>query len=191
MTHEGIKKMMRVICASYPNFHPNDMEDTIVVWENLLKPYEDKTGAAALRAYILSDRSGFPPTIGQLVGLMDKPSMSEFEAWSLVARAIRNGNYGAEEEFSKLPDTIKEAVGSPGQLRAWASMDSKAVESVGQSNFLRSYKVAIERARTAEKLPIEMARIYRKDWDEPVAIIEEKRPEGVPMPEGLMERLMR
>ena len=194
MTHEGVKNMMRIMTAAYPNYKPLDMKSTIAVWENLLAEYDDAKGAVALKAYIKSDTSGFAPSIGQIIDLMhyDPDQVGEMEAWGLVDKAIRNGVYGAEQEFSKLPDVVKEAVGSPGQLREWAMMDTQAVQSVGQSNFLRSYRVASERARKASRMPPEMARLFQrtKQFSE-LELKEEETTidDGIPMPADVRQRL--
>ena len=74
-------------------------------------------------------------------------------AWALVSRALRNGTYGAEEEFNKLPDDVKRAVGSPEQLHNWATTDEKTVETVIQSNFMRTYRTVIERKNQTAMLP--------------------------------------
>lgn len=191
MTHDGVKKVMQVLVASYPNFHPADMRVTMEVWEKLLHGYDDAQVAKALEGYILSDTKGFAPSIGQIVDIMtQKPDeMSELEAWTLVQKAVRNGNYGAEEEFMALPPEIQLAVGSPGQIREWALMESDSM-GVAQSNFLRSYRTVCERERKAVKMPPELAMLYKRT----VKAIEthkeaETAKNGIPMPKELKERL--
>jgi hypothetical protein len=71
----------------------------------------------------------------------------------LVSKAIRNGYYGAEEEFAKLPEVVKKAVGNPANLRAWAHTDEQSIENVVQSNFLRTYRVVVKRESENAKLP--------------------------------------
>lgn len=193
MTHDGVKRLMMIMTAAYPNYKPQNMSQTIAVWESLLDDYDDGKAAIALKAYIASDTKGFAPSIGQIIGLMhyQPDELGDMEAWNLVDKAIRNGNYGAEEEFAKLPDIIKEAVGSPGQLREWAAMDSKTVQSVSQSNFLNSYRVAKKRASNAEKMPKEMARLFQRTRQFPKLETSNEEPmeEGIPMPDHARERL--
>jgi hypothetical protein len=191
MTPEGVTKLLLTMTRAYPNYHPSDMKATAAVWHSMLANYEDKEVAMALRAYIVSDTKGFPPAIGQIIDLIHvKPSeMSELEAWGLVARAIRNGNYGAEEEYAKLPEEIQIALGSPNQIREWAQSDSDSL-GVAQSNFLRSYRTTIERQRKADKMSPEIARLIRKTANHvEIPIKDETRQEGVPMPEELKKRL--
>ena len=194
MTHDGVKRLMMIMTAAYPNYHPVDMSRTITVWESLLQQYDDAEGARAMQAYILSDTKGFPPAIGQIVDLIhhDPDELGGLEAWGMVDRALRNSNYGAEEEFAKLPDTIKEALGGPGQLREWAAMDSKTVQSVGQSNFLNAYRVAAQRASQARKMPPEARALFERSTAYPAIVAREEEPErveGIPMPEETRRRL--
>ena len=73
--------------------------------------------------------------------LTSPPEMTESEVWTLVSNALRNGIYGAQEEFDRLPPVVRRLVGSPGQLREWAMMDADTVQSVVASNFQRAYRV--------------------------------------------------
>lgn len=71
----------------------------------------------------------------------------------MVARAIRNGTYGAQKEFDALPPVIKRLIGSPAQLKEWAAMDADVVSSVVASNFQRSYKARAASERELLSLP--------------------------------------
>ena len=120
----------------------------------------------ALKAYILSDTSGFAPNIGQLVAkirLLTKPQeLSEMEAWSLVSKAIRNSGYNSVEEFAKLPPLVQKAVGTPDNLRNWAVSDYRTIESVIQSNFLRTYGTVVKRESEINCMPNEIKALIDK-----------------------------
>ena len=192
MTDEGALSTQRAMMMAYPNYHPSDIAGTAAFWSDQLRDYKDAEVAIALRAYILSDTSGFAPSIGQIVALIprNQDGMSELEAWGMVRKAIRNGNYGAEEEFAKLPDNVRAAVGSPGQIRQWAAVDMDDLETVAQSNFLRSYRAVVARERMAGKLPEKLRRLYHREA--PAAPQLESREEaaidGVPMPDEYRRR---
>lgn len=193
MTDEGALSAQRAIMMAYPNYHPSDIAGTAAFWSDQLRDYKDTEVAIALRAYILSDTSGFAPSIGQIVALIPRNQediASELEAWGMVARAVRNGNYGAEEEFSRLPDNVRSAIGSAGQIREWASMPIEDLETVAQSNFLRSYRAVVARERMAGKLPEKLRRLYHREA--PAAPQLESREEaaidGVPMPDEYRKR---
>lgn len=157
MTRDETKKIIRIIADSYPNYKPSDISETIDVWHMMLEEFSYQQVAVALKAYILTDTSGFAPSIGQLVGKMQMVShpneLNEMEAWSLVSQALKNGYYGAEEEFAKLPELVQKAVGTPANLRAWAHTDESSIENVVQSNFMRTYRTVVKRENECAKLP--------------------------------------
>lgn len=156
MTREETKKIIRIMCDSYPNFKPNNVSETIDVWNMMLSEYTYNQISVALKAYVLSDTSGFAPSIGQLVGMVhsiEKPqSLNEMEAWAIVSKAIRNSSYHYVEEFLKLPSEIQRAVGTPEQLKIWA-MDEDYNETVVMSNFQRAYRAQLVQNANMEKLP--------------------------------------
>jgi hypothetical protein len=157
MTREETKKIIRIIIDSYPNYKPSDLSETVDVWCMMLEEYSYQQITVALKAYILTDTSGFAPSIGQLVGKLHsvarKDELNEMEAWSLVSNAIKNGYYGAEEEFAKLPELVRKAVGTPANLRAWAHTDETSIENVVQSNFMRTYRAVVKRETEYAKMP--------------------------------------
>lgn len=157
MTRDETKKIIRIMVDSYPNFKPSDISETIDVWCMMLDGFSYQQVSVALKAYILSDSSGFAPSIGALVdkihGMSQPNELNEMEAWSLVSKAIRNGYYGAEEEFEKLPEMVQKAVGNPSNLRAWAHTDEQSIENVVQSNFMRTYRAVVKKQYEQEKIP--------------------------------------
>ena len=85
--------------------------------------------------------------------------MNEAEAWGLISKAIRNGLYGAKEEFAKLPPELQRLVGTPAQLREWAGMDSSTIQSIIASNVQRSFRVVRERESLNAALPPEAKKL--------------------------------
>ena len=116
----------------------------IELWHRQFAEYEYAVVNAALDAYIAVDEQNKAPNVGVLKALIRKMTqpdeMTEQEAWGYVAKALRNSNYGAEEEFNKLPEQVQRLVGSPNQLREWAMVDTDTVQSVIASNFQRSFR---------------------------------------------------
>lgn len=129
----------------------------------ILSDYSYKDVSVALKAYILSDVSGFAPSIGQLVSkigmIRDKKELNEMEAWALVSNALRNGTYGSVEEFEKLPEIVQKAVGSPENLRNWAQTDVGSVENVIQSNFIKTYRAELRRKSSISILPDKLQKL--------------------------------
>lgn len=157
MTREETVKIIRIICGSFPNFKPSDLSETVDIWNMMLDEYRYNQIAGALKSYILADSTGFAPSIGQLIAkvkTIEEPAqLNESEAWGLVSKAIRNGYYGAVEEFSKLPPLVQKAVGTPDNLRNWSQTNLESVETVIQSNFLRAYRAEAQRAAEISKMP--------------------------------------
>ena len=159
MTREETVKIIRIMVDSYPNYKPNNISETVDVWHMMLSDYDYNLVAMALKAYILSDTSGFAPSIGQLVEKIQKltkpQELSEMEAWSLVKKAISNSAYDYVEEFHKLPPIIQKCVGSAYQLKCWA-LDEDFNEQVASSNFARSYRTMVARQEEFVKMPQEI-----------------------------------
>ena len=161
MTREETLAIMSVLKAAYPNFYKDmkrsEADGIVNLWAAMFADEPADLVAVAVKGYIATDVKGFPPHIGAIktaiVKLRQPEEMTEFEAWTLVERAIRNGIYGAVEEFQKLPEICQRLVGSPNQLKEWAMMDAEAVSSVIASNFQRSYKVRAKTERERLALP--------------------------------------
>ena len=146
--------------VAYPNYRIDDIEYTAKIWADFLRGYSYEQVNIALRTYITTDTSGFAPSIGQLLdklhAIQSPQELNEMEAWSLVSKALRNGYYGAVEEFDKLPPLVQKAVGSPDNLRNWSQTDTNSIENVVQSNFMRSYRLVINRENELEKMPADV-----------------------------------
>lgn len=155
MTREETKKIINGMMIAYPNYHPANLTDTVDMWATMLTDYTYEVVSAALKAFIVSDTSGFAPSIGQLVDMLHRNTedTSAEEAWAYVTKAIRNGTYGAEEEFERLPVLAQQAVGRPENLRSWAMVPSDEVQTVIHSQFIRSYRTVQERSKMDAKIP--------------------------------------
>lgn len=150
MTRDETQVLLAGIMAVYPNWHPENKTEVVNAWHSVMEDYPKDAVGAAFKEYVRSDRAGFAPSPGQLIGLIidrNAPrSIPDMEAWQMVYRAICNSNYHADEEFDKLPSEIQKALGSPSSLREMAMMEADAM-SVEQSHFLRSYHTILERKR--------------------------------------------
>lgn len=156
--------VMSILKAAYPAYYRDmkrqDAEAVVNLWAEMLAEYPANLVAAAVKYHIASDRKGFPPHIGAIIasiGEISRPAeLSEGEAWALIAKALRNGGYGSEQEFSALPETLQRLVGHPSQLREWAMMDAGTVQTVVQSNFLRGYRARMESEKRLAAMPSEI-----------------------------------
>ena len=183
MTREETVKIIRIMVDSYPNYKPNDISETVDVWQMMLSDYDYNLVAMALKAYILSDTSGFAPSIGQLVDKMksitNPQELNEMEAWSLVCDALRNSGYNYAEEYAKLPPLVQKAVGLPTQLQAWALTENLNKDVIG-SNFMRCYRIEVERQKEISKMPQNVRELLEKISNESHSChIEQKREHSV------------
>lgn len=160
MTREETAKLLAVINATYPNFKVENKVQTLDAWTWALEEYPFESIQMAYKVYLKTDKSGFAPSVNQLITNLQKPlelnMMSDGEAWSLVKKAIQNGNYHAEEEFENLPEIVQKAVGSPNMIRQWAMSDTSEVNTVIASNFQRTYKTIAHRELEKATLPNEL-----------------------------------
>lgn len=211
MTKEQVGKLLITIQAYYPNYNPPDKKIAINAWYVMLAEYPEDLVLQALRACIATNTSGFAPDVGQIMSKIQTISqpqeLNEMEAWSLVSKALRNGYYGAVEEFNKLPPLVQKAVGSPDNLRNWAQTDSESIENVVQSNFMRTYRTVVNRAKEYQKMPKDIqalikstnrssysAQIGSKNQQTIKLSLEDNKSQnkpikGVPMPKEIKERI--
>lgn len=164
MQMEDARKFVAVLMVTYPNYNPIDEELAAETWASITEEYSYKQVDMALKIYMKSNTSGFPPVPGQIIDkihTMTTPQeLNEMEAWSLVSRAIRNSGYNSVDEFEKLPPLIKKAVGQHEQLRIWA-LDEEYNESVVSSNFMRSYRLEVTRENELSKMPKPIAAMIK------------------------------
>lgn len=150
----------------YPNYKPNNLSETVDVWQMMLDEYSYNQVSIALKAYVTSDTSGFAPSVGEIVAkiqLVSQPQeLDGMAAWGLVSKALRNGTYGAVEEFNKLPPLVRQAVGIPDNLKNWATSDYQTIETVIQSNFLRTYETIVKRANEINRMPDNIKSLIEK-----------------------------
>ena len=160
MTRDEVKKIIAVIAATFPNFDSDDPATTIDAWHLFLADYSYQDISAALKIYVSTANSAFPPSASQLIGQLNKvrtlKNAQEVDVWREVRPAIRNGNYHAEEEFKKLSPMAQKMVGDPGQLREWAMLPSEDIDTVVQSNFKKRYETMVKRESELSAMPKEV-----------------------------------
>lgn len=166
MTREQVGKLLMTIQAYYPNYNPPDKEITLNAWHIMLAEYPEELVLQALRACIATNTSGFAPDVGQIMSKIQTISQPQeldgMTAWGLVSKALRNGTYGAVEEFNKLPPLVRQAVGMPDNLKNWATSDYQTIETVIQSNFLRTYETVVKRANEINRMPDNIKSLIEK-----------------------------
>ena len=157
MTRTETITVMGILKAAYPRYYEDQKlaQQAVNLWADMFA--DDPVGVVVLAVKALIATNKFVPTIAdvkeKIQELTAKTQMSELEAWGYIAKAIKNGYYGAQAEFDKLPPILQKLVGSPAQLREWALMDVTQIQSVVSSNFMRSYRVMAKRESEMAALP--------------------------------------
>ena len=200
MERSDVLEIMAVLRGAYPQFYRGisrkEAEDTVNLWLDMFRQDDANLVGVAVKSLIDTDEKGYPPHIGAVKAkirlLTAREEMTEAEAWGIVSKAIRNGTYGAHEEFEKLPPILKRIVGSPNMLREWARMDSDTVHSVVASNFQRSYRAVSAREREIAKLPPDVREIVRQiGAGQEKAPFQEKKPaKELPPPKRIVPEWM-
>lgn len=160
-----------------------DKSVAVNTWHLALSDISFDSAQQAFITYLRSDTSGFAPAPGQLIARVQELSipkqMNELEAWTLVENAVRNSAYNSEAAFSKLPPLIQKAVGSPGQLRAWAT-DEDYNSQVASSNFMRAYRSEAAQQTEYDRLPDDLKnRIAQVNASSYSAQIQHKNQEAI------------
>ena len=157
MTVDETKLLLGIIKAAYPAFYKDksksELQTVVVLWASLFKDDQQQIVEEAVKALMCTLK--YPPTIAdvkeKIQELTQPEQLTEMEAWNLVKKAMNTSYY--TESCRSLPPALQRIVGSPNQLKQWAFMGTDTVNSVIQSNFMRSYKVVAKREREYAKLP--------------------------------------
>lgn len=158
------KELLGIFAMLEANYEPQFAKRSVVNKQAMVKLWEDQfldkdfgLVKAAVDAYIAADTTGFVPNVGQINEqirvLTTGGRMTEQEAVTILMKAIRNGLYGAEDEFKKLPPILQRLAGSPEQIRAWARMDEDEINTVVASNLMRSYRAISQKEELYQMLP--------------------------------------
>ena len=180
MTREEAIKILSILKAGYPNFYKDmnkqDGLNTIALYQEMFANCDIKLVAIAVKELINSFK--YPPTIADIKNKMyeltcqDEASASEL--WDKLLKAVRNGFYGAEVEFEKLPEEVKEFVKSPSQLRELSQLPSDVVNSVVKGQFLKQIEL-IKQKQKSENMMLSETRKTLTGNDEKVLLEEASR----------------
>lgn len=112
MTREETIKIIRIMVDSYPNYKPNDISETVDVWQMMLEEYSYHQISSALKEYILTEKTGFSPSIGQLANLVKAQKERKYFE-ELEKMLIANVCNGVETKHDKALETKHEGVPMP------------------------------------------------------------------------------
>lgn len=159
MTDIETKLILARIEANWTPF--KNSEAAVTLWADRFKSDPYPLVLEAVNILIDTDTGGFRPTIGQVKAAMHDivygEQLSETEAWQRVKAVLHEAQEGPEtltgarSAWNKLPDEIKKLV-SPRQLLEWNWIDVEKMDTVIQSNFMRSYREVMDRKYRKETI---------------------------------------
>lgn len=166
MTRDETKALLAILKAAYPNFYKDmtkeDAKNIVDLWATMFADEKPQIVVEAVKSLICILK--YPPTIAdvkeKIAAITHPQTMTEMEAWQVVRQAI--SYYRAEETFAQLPPILQKIVGSPSVLRQWAQMEAETVDSVIQSNFMRSYKARVAHEKEYAMLPASTRNLIRE-----------------------------
>lgn len=158
------KELLGIFAILEANYEPQfakrsamNKQAMVNLWEEHFMDKDFGLVKAAVNAYISTDTTGYVPNVGQINeqirALTSGSMMTEQEAVAMLMKATRNGLYGAEKEYEKLPPVLQRLAGSPEQIRAWARMDEDELNTVVASNLMRSYRAIAKKEELQQTLP--------------------------------------
>lgn len=170
MTIEETTKILSLIYSEYPNsfnkLSKSDLNAKATLWTRLLSDIDYKTAGKALQMYLVTDTTGYPPTVGKLrqnaVRLTQKPILDSTSAWQAVKRAIHAAEDNPYQAFQALPEECKRIVGDYNQLMDWTCCTAERINTVVYSNFIKSYTAMQNETTEFLTLPPELKAIARK-----------------------------
>ena len=164
MNRSETMAIMGVLKVAYPSYYrgqdKRELLQAVSLWQEMFADDDARVVTAAVKTFIATDEKGYPPHIGaikrQISKLLAKDAMSEQQAWNLAMKAVANGYYNAQEEFDRLPASIRRILGSPETIRQWGRMEEAELNTVVASNFMRSYRALTERETYENAVPQEV-----------------------------------
>lgn len=164
MTKNETSKLLIYLRASYPahymKFTDADYQAMIDAWTVTLNDYEFDAVFAGAQAFVATDRAGFPPSVGQILGCMTQATQNPVqqitaaEAWDWVYKALENLDWmHPEREYDKLPRIAQKIIGSPEALKEIAAMPTTDVLIGEKARFIHAYDAYKEKEHEYEKIP--------------------------------------
>lgn len=87
MSREETAKIIAVLTASYPSVYKNmpgsDLENIVNVWTAVFAEHPYYKVSEGLKRYIQTEKSGFPPSPGQIMAKM--PTVYEEQIYEIIA----------------------------------------------------------------------------------------------------------
>lgn len=145
-------QILAILKAAFPNafkgMDADDREAMVILWQRMFANESYAEVAAAVDRLIKKREYGWTPSVGEVTAELSEGRksqlMSENDAWLLVRKAARNGNYHADKEFAKLPPAVQAVIGGPWAIKEFANFSDEQM-SKEERTFKKAYKEELER----------------------------------------------
>ena len=159
---------MKIVAMIETNWQPvKDQDAAYDLWASAFRDDPFELVQTAVMALIQTDPGEFRPTIAKVRRKMHDMvygrNISETEAWLLVKNSLNEAQQGpetlrgAKSAWQKLPEDIRKLV-TPKQLLDWNSVEAETLDTVIQSNFMRSYRDIRDRRYEKEAMSASLLR---------------------------------
>lgn len=161
MTRDETKVVFAILRTAFPAFYSKctaeDLRLAIDLWEEMFAADDVNIVKYALHKIISTAK--FPPTIGEVKetmrGLMQAATneATDEELWQMLKSALRDGIWGAEDAFDKLPPILKRYCGTPSTIRDLAVIDTDTLDTVYHGQFLKQISTIRNREESLRDMP--------------------------------------
>lgn len=145
-----------MIRINYPEsatrLNDRETEVQVRIWEEIFKDFEGKMVFAALKVYLATPGNKYAPKPGDLIGIIEKrmkienKGLDKYEAWDIVEAMLRSKEFSWDPStaFNKLPDPVRKACGSVGNLTRLSRSDGGELPFF-KRDFIKRYEVIEKR----------------------------------------------
>lgn len=114
MMETDVKKIIASMMVSFNNYRPIDVDYVAHEWSKYLSGYTYEEISSALKEYILTEKTGFAPSIGQLVNLVkEQRERKYFEELEKMLIADMHRRFGIEKDNRKTLEMKHEGIPMP------------------------------------------------------------------------------
>lgn len=200
MKRSEIADLIGVVQEIWPSFLTGrNIARTTDIWYKLFDSETSDEVLCSIEAYACRDTKGFPPPIGaikELVWQQRNERISEQIAWEMVRKQLNGSSAHPRENFEKLPELVRQCVGTPQTLMRWGQMDDDDLETVVASNFKRTFRETVTKKREHDVLPISLQPKFAEKQmalpdvkPEAQNLLEAKEWNGTPCPPEIRARI--
>lgn len=179
MTRDEVKTIVALFKTAFPQWKLDDPTNTVNTWAVLMSDYDYRTMQMAVKRFMATSNSAFPPSIPQLIEqyriCLNGEIADAAEEWANVRKAIGRAYYYASAEFEKLSPIAQKVVGSPDVLRTWSQQSMESMSAI-EGRFVKAYKECANREREVLSLSPQFRSVLEQKVQEQKALCDSLSP---------------